>query len=181
MMAMAMFKGEVSMIFTKSMPSRKSSFSILSSQVFLSQNGLENLYDDRMEIKDEIAAWVRAARKSAGLSGEGLGARLALELRTSRGNTKGNISHWELGKHQPSLAQLLAISKITGYPLPSSVEQNVEATRAANSGQMPKVIAPPGYEYFLEHISSALATRDVPPHIQSAIITLLDTCPAKKK
>lgn len=163
------------------MPSPKSSFSILQSQGFLSQNSLENLYDGIMEIKDEIAAWVRAARKSAGLSGEALGRELALELRTTRGNTKGNISHWELGKHQPNLSQLLAISKITGHPLPASIEQNVDATRAGASPEKLKVSAPSGYEYFLEHISQALSHKDVPPHIQSAIITLLDTCPPKKK
>lgn len=71
-----------------------------------------------MELKDTIAHWVRDARKSAKLSGEELGAKLALELKTERGHSKGNISHWELGKHQPSIQQLLAISKITTIPLP---------------------------------------------------------------
>lgn len=169
------------MVSNESSSDQESSFSILSSQVFLSQFGLENLYDGRMEIKDEIAAWVRAARKSAGLSGEALGGKLALELRTTRGNTKGNISHWELGKHQPSVSQLLAISKITGFALPTSIEKNVDASRAAATPDKLKLSAPPGYEIFLDHISTALADRDVPPHIQSAIITLLDTCPPKKK
>lgn len=75
-----------------------------------------------MEIKERIANWVRASRKAAKLSGEELGAKLALELRTTRGHSKGNISHWELGKHEPSLQQLLAISKITGIPLPPEVQ-----------------------------------------------------------
>lgn len=158
----------------------KSSFSILSSQVFLSQFGLENLYDGGMEIKDEIASWVRTARKSAGLSGEALGARLALELRTSRGNSKGNISHWELGKHQPSLSQLIAIGKITAYPLPASIAQQFDGG-AVESAATKKIVAAPGYEVFLNHISTALSERDVPPHIQSTIMTLLDTCPVKKK
>lgn len=165
----------------ESMPSPKSSFSIPLSQVFLSHKGLENLYDDGMEIKDEIAAWVRTARKHAGLSGEALGAKLALELRTTRGNTKGNISHWELGKHQPSLAQMLAISKITGYPLPASVEQNVDATRSANAGDKVRLASAPGYEFFLNHINTVLAEREVPPHIQSAVMALLDTCPPKAR
>lgn len=179
-MAITVFKGELFMVPTESMLEPESSFSILPSQVFLSQNGLENLYDERMEIKEEIAAWVRAARKSAGLSGEALGGKLALELRTTRGNTKGNISHWELGKHEPSLAQLLAISKITGHPLPASIEQNVDATRAGSTVAKLKAGAAPGYEFFLDRISTAVAERDVPPHIQSAIITLLDTCPPKR-
>lgn len=159
----------------------ESSFSILSSQVFLSQTGLGKLYDVGMEIKDEIATWVRTARKSAGLSGEALGGKLALELRTTRGNSKGNISHWELGKHEPSVVQLLAISKITGYPLPTTVAQHVEAGAQHDPLAKLRVAAAPGYEVFLSHISTALAERDVPPHIQSTIMTLLDTCPAKAK
>lgn len=75
----------------------------------------------QMEIKDTIAQWVRKARRSANLSGEELGARMALELRTERGHSKGNISHWELGKHQPSIQQLLAISKITAVALPTEI------------------------------------------------------------
>lgn len=159
----------------------KSSFSIHCSQVFLSQNGLENLYDSRMEIKDEIAAWVRTARKHAGLSGEALGAKLALELRTTRGNTKGNISHWELAKHQPSLAQLLAISKICDYPLPTSIENTVGATRSGNGSEKTQLATAPGYEYFVNYINTALAEREVPPHIQSAVMALIDTCPPKSK
>ena len=99
----------------------KSSFSIQCSQDFLSPDRLGYLYDRAMDIQETIAAWIRSARKQAKLSGEELGAKLAIELRTARGHTKGNISHWELGKHQPSLAQLMAISKITGVPLPDEV------------------------------------------------------------
>lgn len=134
-----------------------------------------------MEIKDEIAAWVRTARKHAKLSGEALGAKLALELRTSRGNTKGNISHWELGKHLPSIAQLVAISKITGYPLPPSVMAKGFGADDFADQIKDQVSAAPGYEYFFSHITAALYERDVPPHIQSAIITLLDTCPPRRK
>jgi phage repressor protein C with HTH and peptisase S24 domain len=74
-----------------------------------------------MDIQDTIATWIRDARKRAGLSGADLGAKLSLELGTERGHTKGNISHWELGKHQPSIEQLRAISKITGVALPADV------------------------------------------------------------
>lgn len=74
-----------------------------------------------MDMKTEIAAWIKAARKHAGMSQEDLGAKLALELRTERGFSKANISHWETQKHGPSLEQLLAISRITGYQLPESI------------------------------------------------------------
>jgi transcriptional regulator with XRE-family HTH domain len=179
--AMTSSNGVVFIGKIKSKPEQKSSFSILLSQVFLYLIGIENLYDLNMEIKDEIATWVRSARKSAGLSGEALGAKLALELRTARGNTKGNISHWELGKHLPSIAQLVAVSKITGYPLPPSVIDKSDGELQLASGLLDQPSATPGYEFFFSHIVTALREREVPPHIQSTIITLLDTCPIRRK
>lgn len=68
-----------------------------------------------------IANWVKEARTAAGLSGTALGARLAIELGTDRGNTKANISHWENEKHSPNLKQLLAIARVTGYRLPPDI------------------------------------------------------------
>lgn len=100
---------------------RQSSLSIHPSQEILSPTCLVPLYDREMDIRDTIATWIRDARKHAGLSGADLGAKLSLELGTERGHTKGNISHWELGKHQPSIEQLRAISKITGVALPAAV------------------------------------------------------------
>ncbi|MBC3932000.1 helix-turn-helix transcriptional regulator [Undibacterium curvum] len=69
-------------------------------------------------IKTVISTWVRDAREYAGLSGVQLGVRLAIELGVARGNTRANISHWENERHQPSVLQILAISKITGFQLP---------------------------------------------------------------
>lgn len=74
-----------------------------------------------MELKCMIAEWVRQARTEAGMSGAALGAKLALELGTVRGHTRANISHWETQKHSPNLQQMLAISKVTGKALPSSL------------------------------------------------------------
>ncbi|UGA38209.1 helix-turn-helix domain-containing protein [Chromobacterium haemolyticum] len=34
--------------------------------------------------------------------------------------TKGNISAWEKGRHEPSFDQIEAISRITGYPMPTA-------------------------------------------------------------
>lgn len=59
-----------------------------------------------MDLKD----WVKAARKSAGLTQEQLGEKL--------GRTKANVGHWETGKHEPSFDQMRRISEITGHPLP---------------------------------------------------------------
>ncbi|WP_196494161.1 XRE family transcriptional regulator [Burkholderia stagnalis] len=69
--------------------------------------GLDFLYPPRMEIK----TWIRDARKRAGLTQEQLGDRLGL--------TKGNVSAWENGRHEPSYAQIQAIASITGQPVPS--------------------------------------------------------------
>jgi transcriptional regulator with XRE-family HTH domain len=89
-----------------------------------------------MDLKDMIAEWVKAARTSAGLSGAALGAKLELELgSSSRGHTRANISHWETGKHEPSIQQILAIVKITGMGLPEAV---VSAMRAGTSGSEEK-------------------------------------------
>jgi len=74
-----------------------------------------------MDTKAVIAAWVKESRLAADLSQEALGAQLALVLGVERGHTKGNISHWETGKHQPSLQQLIAIGQITKKSLPPEV------------------------------------------------------------
>jgi phage repressor protein C with HTH and peptisase S24 domain len=111
----------------------KSSFSKLDRQVFLTPLRIEPLYDVVMDIKGIVAKWVRDARTTAGLSGSELGAKLALELGTERGHTKGNISHWELGKHEPSIQQLLAISKITGFTLPQELAQGTSVLPSASA------------------------------------------------
>ena len=84
-----------------------------------------------------IAGWVREARIAAGLSGTALGARLALELGTDRGNTKANMSHWENETHSPNLKPVLAISRVTGRRLPPEI-------LAPMSGALANDAAPPG-------------------------------------
>jgi len=84
-----------------------------------------------------IAGWVRDARTAAGLSGTALGARLALELGTDRGNTKANISHWENEKHSPSLKQLLAISRVTGRSLPTEILAPLSGGSANDAPPLP--------------------------------------------
>lgn len=90
-----------------------------------------------------IAGWVREARTAAGLSGTALGARLALELGTERGNTKANISHWENDKHSPNLKQLLAISRVTGKSLPPEILAPMSDTPAGVSNAL-RVVAAEG-------------------------------------
>ena len=67
--------------------------------------GLDVLYSAAVELKE----WVKAARAHKGLTQGQLGDELGL--------TKGNISGWENGRHEPSYAQLLKIEQITGYAL----------------------------------------------------------------
>lgn len=74
-----------------------------------------------MNVKESIAEWIKKARATAGLSGAGLGRELELALGDARGNTRANISHWETGKHEPSLHQIVAIVRITGVGLPNEV------------------------------------------------------------
>lgn len=59
----------------------------------------------------EINEWVKAARKHKGWN--------QTELGDVVGRTKGNVGHWETGKHTPSLEQIAAISVATGYPMPA--------------------------------------------------------------
>lgn len=73
------------------------------------------------DLKQLLADWIRQARKTAGLSQEGLGAELAGELGDDRGYTKANISGWETLRHSPSLKQVMAIAKVTGASLPALV------------------------------------------------------------
>lgn len=56
--------------------------------------------------------WIRAARLHGRLTQDQLGERLGL--------TKGNVSGWEKGRHEPSYGTLIKIIEITGFrtPLP---------------------------------------------------------------
>lgn len=62
---------------------------------------------------DDIGQWIKAARLHAKLSQEALAARVRV--------SKGNVSHWELGRHKPGLDHLLLIAKATGFPLPAQL------------------------------------------------------------
>lgn len=45
------------------------------------------------------------------------------------GCTKGNVSAWEKGRHQPSYLQLLKMSEISGVPLPHEKEMSLKETQ----------------------------------------------------
>lgn len=93
----------------------KSSFSIPKSQDFLFKRSLDFLYPRNMEI--DIAKWIRDARITAGMSQEKLGEAI--------GRTKGNISAWENGRHEPSFQQLGQISKATGVQIPKELAEDM--------------------------------------------------------
>lgn len=67
----------------------------------------------------DIAGWVKAARTHGELTQDQLGERL--------GVTKGNVSGWENGRHEPSYRQLLQISAMTRFPMPGLREAQVGA------------------------------------------------------
>ncbi|MBB5462909.1 XRE family transcriptional regulator [Paraburkholderia sp. Cpub6] len=71
-------------------------------------NRLDFLYPPRMEMRN----WIRSARKKADLTQEQLGEKL--------GVTKGNVSAWENGRHEPSYAQIQEISVVTRCPMPDT-------------------------------------------------------------
>ena len=60
-----------------------------------------------------LGQWIKAARVHARISQEAL-AKLI-------GVTKGNVSHWELGRHKPGLDQILLIAKATGFAMPAEL------------------------------------------------------------
>lgn len=62
----------------------------------------------------QIATFVREAREALGLSQESLGEIF--------GCTKGNISGWEKGLHEPRFAVLTELSKRSRVPLPGLVD-----------------------------------------------------------
>lgn len=72
-----------------------------------------------MEIKD----WIKAARHLKGWNQTQLGDVV--------GRTKGNIGHWETGKHTPSLEQIAAISVATGLPMPALGVQSAAVSNVA--------------------------------------------------
>ena len=72
-----------------------------------------------MEIKD----WIKAARQLKGWNQTQLGDVV--------GRTKGNIGHWETGKHTPSLEQIAAISLATGFPMPALGVQSAAISNVA--------------------------------------------------
>jgi len=72
----------------------------------------------------EMRNWIRSARKKADLTQEQLGEKL--------GVTKGNVSAWENGRHEPSYAQIQEISVVTKYPMPDS-QPSIGSTSALDS------------------------------------------------
>lgn len=76
----------------------------------------------------KLSEWVKAARQAAGIGQEELGAKL--------GVTRGNVSAWENGRHEPSFAQILAIANETGnrVPIPGVNAQPVRNVAPADIG-----------------------------------------------
>lgn len=59
----------------------------------------------------DIKTWIRTSRMKAKLTQEQLGERL--------GVTKGNVSGWENGRHEPSYSQLVSIAQLANAQLPA--------------------------------------------------------------
>ncbi|MBN4665410.1 LexA family transcriptional regulator [Pandoraea nosoerga] len=107
-----------------------------------------------------IAQWIRASREAAQLKQDELAERL--------GKTRGNISAWENGRHEPSYSQILEIARLTKHAVPipgmeSEPHRNVSAAEigqrkiplisSVQAGRMTEALEPfpPGvaFEYLL--------------------------------
>lgn len=85
--------------------------SILESQEKIDCASIHFLYYDGMsENEINISEFIKAAREKLGLT--------QLQLAEFIGCTKGNISAWEKGRHEPSYSQMVKLSKKSGIPLP---------------------------------------------------------------
>lgn len=69
----------------------------------IDQRCLEVLYTPPMEMGE----WVKRVREAAGLTQTQLGERL--------GVTKGNVSGWENGRHEPSYWQVLRMAELVNW------------------------------------------------------------------
>lgn len=91
----------------------------------MAQSMLDFLY-----IRDmNIAQWIRASREAAQLKQEELAERL--------GKTRGNISAWENGRHEPSYGQIIEIARLTKHavPIPGMESEPHRNVSAAEIGQ----------------------------------------------
>ncbi|MES1979747.1 MAG: S24 family peptidase [Pseudomonadota bacterium] len=75
-----------------------------------------------------IPEWVLAARKHANMTQGDLSEKLGL--------TRGNISSWEKGRHEPGYRQLVKVSELTGYPLPQMPQKAGVTPRGAITSEL---------------------------------------------
>lgn len=65
-------------------------------------------YPESVDFKTRL----KRAREGAGWSGQSLGKEVAKRLGLEKAITRQTISHWEMGHHEPSLAQLKALCDV---------------------------------------------------------------------
>lgn len=68
----------------------------------------------------ELREWVRVAR--------GFGGMTQHELARALQYTRSGVAGWESGRRQPGFRDQLAVSKVTGYPMPESTSEKWRAT-----------------------------------------------------
>ncbi|WP_244105146.1 LexA family protein [Burkholderia ambifaria] len=76
----------------------------------------------------DIGEWIKASREAAALKQDELAERL--------GKTRGNVSAWENGRHEPSFGQILEIARITKHaiPIPGVADSPIGNVAPANVG-----------------------------------------------
>lgn len=70
----------------------------------------------------ELSAWVKLARTKRGWTQD--------QMADALGVTKGNVSAWENGRHEPGWAKLLTIGRLTCTPLPIPAELQMSVPKA---------------------------------------------------
>jgi phage repressor protein C with HTH and peptisase S24 domain/transcriptional regulator with XRE-family HTH domain len=124
----------------------------------LDPRGIGFLYSSGMDKKQpnpnsEIAKFVRDARAAMGLTQQEFADRFSC--------TKGNVSAWENGRHEPAYALLDVMANASGVPLPQvkhpDIKHNLKELRVAEAltangwevdflpSRMPKSLLPPEF------------------------------------
>ncbi len=116
-----------------------------------------------------ISKFVKESRKKVFLTQEQLAEKL--------GCTKGNVSAWERGHHQPSYKQLCELSEMSGIPLPHD--------RASKSQEILKLLNIDPDKLDVDQIDvikkSMLVKKENLPHLKKIIGTYIDDAEPEDK
>lgn len=117
-------------------------------QELLHRTGKESVYHGGMK----IAEWIRAARAHKGLTQQQLADLLHM--------TKGNVSGWENGRHEPSFNQMVDVSSLTGYPMLAYGSGVPEENLTIREQSPPEYGSTPGSTWHTTHVNPNIKSGD---------------------